>query len=197
MLTQEDSLEKMVRVILQKKDTKFVLCGHSLGAWVAQAAAIQAPDRVEKLILMGAWSGEVSSELINLFNSILARLEKGEQNNLLEELIPSIIHSSRLQDQGLLQIIRTMHHQFPKSGLINQVKAEIQGGDLLTFLDQIKCPTLLIHGREDAFFSIEHQMSMVNRIPHAKFTIIENCGHMIPIEHPEATTALIRLWLTL
>ena len=40
--------------VLNQAPDKFILVGHSFGGWIAQWIAIQAPQRVSKLILIGA-----------------------------------------------------------------------------------------------------------------------------------------------
>ena len=64
-------------------------------------------------------------------------------------------------------------------------------------LAKIQCPTLVVKGQDDTSFTMEQQMEMVNGIPHAKFTLVPNSGHMIMIERPEAVSALVRLWVNI
>ena len=57
------------------------------------------------------------------------------------------------------------------------------------------CPTLVIHASEDKRFSFEMNKEIANAIPRAKFSIIDDCGHMSPMESPQAVTTLMRYWL--
>jgi pimeloyl-ACP methyl ester carboxylesterase len=36
---------------------------------------------------------------------------------------------------------------------------------------------------------------MADRIPHARFVVIENCGHLSTLERPDEVTAALRDWL--
>jgi pimeloyl-ACP methyl ester carboxylesterase len=36
---------------------------------------------------------------------------------------------------------------------------------------------------------------MIAALPNAKLVLIEECGHMAPLERPHATTAVMRYWL--
>ena len=116
---------------------------------------------------------------------MLKRIQKGESEMLLDELRPGIIHPDRHQDHILLQQIKNSQANFPVSGLINQTLVEINGGDTWASLDKIRCPTLIIHGRQDSFFTLEEQQAMASKIPNAKLTIIEDCGHMMHVERPQ------------
>ena len=62
-------------------------------------------------------------------------------------------------------------------------------------LPAIHCPTLIIVGREDTLAPLELSQEMAHAIPHAKLGLIEQCGHYSPMEHPQAVTVLMRLWL--
>ena len=52
-------------------------------------------------------------------------------------------------------------------------------------LAELDVPTLLIHGREDPIFPVAWSERAAERIPEAKYTIVERCGHWPPREHSE------------
>lgn len=64
-------------------------------------------------------------------------------------------------------------------------------------LKSITCPTSIISGRQDRFFGLDEGQTIASHLANANMIIIEECGHMIPMEQPQATTALFRLWLEL
>lgn len=197
VITQEETIEKMAKRVLEEEEEEFVLCGHSLGGLVAQEVAIRAPERVKKMILVGTWRGNSSPELRQLFKVLLRRIENDELPQIIEEILPTAVHESRQDDLQLFSTMKKMFQAFPKKGFINQAKVEIACQDLSPSLKKIRCPTLVIHGRQDSLFSLEEQEAMAALIPQAVLTIIEECGHMIPLERPQAVTALVRLWLAL
>jgi pimeloyl-ACP methyl ester carboxylesterase len=59
----------------------------------------------------------------------------------------------------------------------------------------INCPTLLIWGREDDFAEIAHGSLMASRMPQANLVVLDDCGHLPPIEQPAAVTDAVRTWL--
>jgi pimeloyl-ACP methyl ester carboxylesterase len=50
-------------------------------------------------------------------------------------------------------------------------------------------------GREDALTPIEVNAEMARLIPGATWVIIEQSGHLVPMEQPVAASALLRYWL--
>jgi pimeloyl-ACP methyl ester carboxylesterase len=197
VVMDRDTIDQMADAVLAQMPDQVVLVGHSMGGWLAQHIAIKAPARVLKLILLATWTGASPPTLISTFKSFLKRIENGEQEKLFDEIRPTIVHPERINDRQLMNIIKESQKKFPKEGLIHQTKVEINGGDTTPLLHLIRASTLVIHARQDAFFSLEEHEKIARKIPHATLTIIENCGHMPQVEKPEAVTALMRLWIQL
>jgi len=68
--------------------------------------------------------------------------------------------------------------------------------DSSPLLAQIRCPTLVVVGRQDALTPPELSQEMASRIPGAKLEIIPDCGHLSTMEQPVAVNRAIRAWLT-
>ena len=62
-------------------------------------------------------------------------------------------------------------------------------------LAAISCPTAVIVGRQDAWSPLAQHEEMAALIPHAWLTVIEDCGHMSPVEQPEAVAEALVQWL--
>ncbi len=193
----QNTLEKMADAILKQAPDKFILVGHSLGGWLAQYIAIKVPTRVIKLILISTWCGRSDSSLDLLCQKNIRQIQTGKVTKLLNELRPMNVYSNRQSDKKFMEQIKDSQNQFPPTGMIAQLEVVLNGGDLENLLEQIKCPTLVIHGRYDAFFSLEDLQLLATKIPNAYLTIIEECGHLPSIERPEAVSSLIRLWVQL
>jgi pimeloyl-ACP methyl ester carboxylesterase len=48
----------------------------------------------------------------------------------------------------------------------------------LSRVDQVKCPALVIWGRQDKFLPVDHVDILKTHLPHAQYEIIESCGHV-------------------
>lgn len=197
VVTDQNDVEKMAQKVLEQAPERFILCGHSLGGWVAQHIAIKEPKRVSKLILLGSWRGECSQEGLSFYKKTLQSLLEGQTEKLLAEGRAWCVYPERRHDKEFMEFFKKSQEEFPVQGLINQTEAEIHSRPTTEWLHQIHAPTLLIYGRQDAVFSLQEQEEMAAAIPHAKLAIVEECGHMLSIECPQATTALMRLWIQL
>lgn len=195
VITKQNSIEKMAEEVISQASENFVLVGHSLGGLVAQMIAIHHPLRVKKLILLATWTGFSNPELIEFFKEMVKKIRNNERESLWNNIKSNLLYSKHYHRDKLLQKIHLCLSQFPTEGLINQTQAEIHAIDTSPSLHRIQCPTLIVHGRQDGFFSSKVHEQIRDQIPYSKLTIIEECGHMLSIERPEAITALLRLWI--
>jgi len=71
----------------------------------------------------------------------------------------------------------------------------LQTFDTYDRLPQIKCPTLVITGKDDALIPWENSRLIASRIPGAQLTILEPAGHCFWLEQPEQSRDAIRCFL--
>ena len=89
-----------------------------------------------------------------------------------------------------------MQSEVSEQILTRQCQFIIDNMDQTDALAQISAKTLFVHAREDGFFDEALTLQLVEQVPDASFTVVENSGHLMAMEQPEALTALTRLWLT-
>lgn len=63
-------------------------------------------------------------------------------------------------------------------------------------LPKIKCPTIVVCGRDDAATPLFLSDEMAKAIPAAALVVVEQCGHLVTMEKPEETNEILRLWLS-
>ena len=188
--SDEDTPEKMVQKVLHLAPPRFSLTGHSMGGWVALEVMRRARDRVEKLCLLNTTARSDSEEKLNRRKQWIQAVEKGGFHQVAEELTTAFVHRKEVRDAVLSMFLRQGPTIF-----INQERAMIMRQECFSILPKIKCPLLLIHARSDRNFSLEEQQEIAKKVPQAKVAIVEDAGHMMPMEMPQAVTALIRYWL--
>ena len=78
---------------------------------------------------------------------------------------------------------------------INHLESYLDDFNSEKFLNQIKCPTLVIAAKNDPIFSVEEHEHITKSIKDAKIAIIDDAGHHIMFEQPQALSTLLRYWL--
>ena len=76
-----------------------------------------------------------------------------------------------------------------------QIKALLDRPDARPLLPAIKCPTLVMVGRQDRWSPLAQHEEMAAAIPGAELRVIEDSGHMSPVEQPEQVTQALLSWL--
>ena len=64
-------------------------------------------------------------------------------------------------------------------------------------LPQIKCPTLIACGRQDGFSPPADHEAIAAAIPGARLAIIDDSGHFLPVEQPDALNKALREWFSI
>jgi len=62
-------------------------------------------------------------------------------------------------------------------------------------LEQIRCPALLLTGREDGWSGPAQHADMAGKIRGSRLVIVPDSGHMSTMERPAAVSAALRAWL--
>ncbi|HYD05378.1 MAG TPA: alpha/beta hydrolase, partial [Reyranella sp.] len=62
-------------------------------------------------------------------------------------------------------------------------------------LERITCPALVVACRQDRLRKLEETERMARHLPNARFEVIEDCGHMAPLERPHELAALLAGWI--
>src|SRR5258708_3501921 len=63
-------------------------------------------------------------------------------------------------------------------------------------LPKIKCPPIVVCGRDDVATPLAFSEEIATAIKSSELIVIEQCGHLITMEKPEETNAILRKWLS-
>jgi len=174
---------------------RFALAGLSMGGYVAFEIMRRAPERVSRLALLDTWARPDTEELLSRRRGLIELAEMGEFKGVTPRLLPLLVHEERLEDEALTKEVIDMAGRIGKAAFLDQQRAIMARPDSRPVLDEIDCPTLTLCGRQDALTSPEMHAEMADGIAGAALVVIEDCGHLSPMEKPEAVTAVLRYWL--
>lgn len=194
-LSQADSIEELARKVLdQAPDQHFALAGLSLGGYVALEIMRQAPQRVLGLALLDTSARPDDAAGKQGRQALMAKAEE-DFAAVLAGLLPKLLHPSHLADTGLLEVIRAMANSLGPAAFIRQQQAMLGRIDSRPGLAQIRCPTLVLCGREDAITTLALHQELAAAIAGAQLTVLDDCGHLSSLEQPEGVAQALALWL--
>lgn len=192
-LTRDDSIGAMAARVLASLPPRFALAGLSLGGYVALEIMRRAPDRVSRLALLDTSARpEPAGESENGSPSVAIEQPRRGGATPMTALL---VHPMRLGDRRLATILAAMADRVGRKAFLRQQQAILRRPDSWPDLVAIGCPTLLLSGRQDRLAPPELQQAMAKAIPGARQIVIEECGHLSPLEQPEKVTKALREWL--
>lgn len=173
-----------------------VLVGHSLGASVALKYALEYPDDVRALVLMGA-----DASLSHLAPRMLAAVELIQRVGL-ETWVgehwsknPPFAAGSIERAPEMLELYRDMLLANRQNDYIRTCRAIADAEDLAGRLGDVHQPTLVIVGGSDDRTLPEHGRELAARMPDAGFVELPDVGHSLPLEAPGAIAEAVGAFL--
>ncbi|WP_158785036.1 alpha/beta fold hydrolase [Pantoea sp. BAV 3049] len=194
-LSRDASLEEMATSVLSEAPARFTLVGFSMGGFVAREMIRQAPDRVERLILI-ATSSQQDSQQAQSFKASTAKslsASHGAFRGLGHKAIALSLSEKHADNERLQSQIHQMSLRMGKEAYCRQLLMARNSDTHL--LSQISCPTLVIAARQDRMRSVQESRTLHEHIPHARLEIIDDSGHMLPLEQPAALMQVMQRWL--
>jgi pimeloyl-ACP methyl ester carboxylesterase len=170
------------------------LVGHSMGGTVSLSVAIQDPDRVSSITVIGSpVVGTSLSLLLKLFGRrAIARLV---YHNLwmfqhsYRLLAPFYCRDPRWADMMDRDISKLTLESFLMS------IASLRCTDLRPALGQVPVPVMGMYGQRDIVVSPRQWKPLNEGIPHARVEIFPKAGHFIMLDEPKAFMDILQNFL--
>ena len=163
-----------------------VLLGHSMGGAVALRTALDQPDRVRALVLVGAGAhAEIPDALLEMERLVT----QGRERRQFRREAYSPATSGELMRKGFMQDLQTD----PRAGYGDLLA--LRDWDVRERLGELRTPTLVAVG-EDEFPRLRSgSEQLAEGIPGARHLVVPKAGHMLPLEQPEALAEAVAAFL--
>jgi len=187
---QDDTLEGMAKRVLSEAPERFVLIGFSMGGFVARVLTLMAPERVTAVAFVASSAREYSeAERARRLQGALP----GDRPRRANPGVALGLHPSRERDPVLLERLRDMQRRLGPE--VRARQSALIRKDGYSDLERIACPSLVVACRQDRLRSFGETERMARHLPNVRFEVIENCGHMAPLEKPHELATLLAEWI--
>jgi pimeloyl-ACP methyl ester carboxylesterase len=197
----ETSLEAMAHTVLSEAGGPIALAGHSMGGRVALEVCRLAPQRVVGLALFDTGflplpAGERGEMELQGRQSLLRMSIDYGMRHMLKEWVQGMVAKDRLDDGPLIGAIIDMMAKSTPEDFRHQIDALLGRPDASAVLRSFRCPALAACGVLDAWSPPAQHQQMAAMLHDSELVVIPDCGHMAPMEKPQAVTqALMDWWL--
>lgn len=186
--TRDDTVEAISRRILATAPPRFALVGLSMGGYVSLEILRQAPERVAKLALLDTSARPDTPEQTARRREQIALARNGRLGEVVDLTYPNLVAPERLHDAALLQITRMMAEAVGPEAFERQQNAIMTRPDSRPGLADIRCPTLVLVGEQDALTPPDRAREMSAGISGSRLVIVPACGHASCLERPQAVS---------
>ena len=174
------SVGDLLGVMDALKIQKATLIGLSAGSTIALDAALEVPDRVERMVLSGpAPSGYVSKTPLPFVPDMMRALKAGDYNKVADVLLATSVFASPPDAQPLVRQMVTENDRLwtARRDLMLAPKPAVDR------LETVRVPTLVLIGDKDEF-QREPAELLAARIPGARIVRIAGGGHLLNLTSP-------------
>ncbi len=195
-----DSVPAMAAAVLAQAPPQFVLVGHSLGGRVALEIMRTAAARVSALALLNTGyqpraAGAAGENEARERQALLERATALGMRAMGRVWVERMVHPARLGDSALIEAILGMIERCTPQVFAAQIRALLDRPDATAVLTAIRCPTLLLCGREDTWSPPARHEVMARLIRGSQLAVVAQCAHMSPMERPAEVCERLSQWL--
>ena len=170
-----------------------VLCGLSMGGYVAFAFYRKYPERVAGLLLAATRAGADSPEgKANRDKAMALAKEKGV-SAVVESMLPKMLSPKTYQARPeLVARVKAMMESTSPDGVLGDLAGLRDRPDSTPTLATIDRPTLILHGADDQLIPVSEAEAMHAGIKGSQLKILPDAGHLLNMEQPEAFNEAMR-----
>lgn len=191
----EMSAPEMARRVLELAPPRFALLGFSLGAIVGLEVIAQAPDRVERIALLGCNAHAMPPERATGRRMAVEKARREGTASHIADVWDASVPAWRHADIALRAELEAMAMSTLLTTFEEQIEISINRADQRDTLADIAVPTLVACGEEDRVCPPELSREIADVIPGARLAIVERAGHYLSLDQPEITAELLAEWL--
>ena len=189
-LASADSVEAMAELLLDQLPRRFSLVGFSLGAILAFELCRRAPQRIERLALIGANAGALDATRAR------QRLALA-QADFIDATWADAVAAVHRRDEALRRLLDDMAAATSADAYEAQTAVTATRQDSTADLGRIEVSTLVICGTEDRICPPAMSRGIAAAMPRACLVLIPGAGHYVTLEAPAAVADAMADWLAL
>jgi pimeloyl-ACP methyl ester carboxylesterase len=173
----------------------FAVAGLSMGGYVALEVMRQAAPRVIGLALLDT-NARADSEAATDDRRRMMKIAETDFERVVNALLPKLLLPAHMRDAAIVSTVKAMAKATGRDAYCRQQEAIIGRPDSRPHLAKIRCPTLILCGKEDALTPVALHQEMANAIAGSRLVVAEQCGHLSTLEQPRLVTLNLVHWLS-
>lgn len=182
----------LIRLLDDQQIDQVVVCGLSMGGYIAFELLRQVPERIRAAILCNTKPAADTAEARRGRDVMAAKARNEGARGIAEELVPRLLaHAARERQPEVVREVTEIVERQPVSGIVGALRALRERPDSTPLLGKIGIPVLVVAGDDDQITPAAGMREMARAIPGATFALIPDAGHLTPLEQPAVLTTVL------
>lgn len=192
VLTMALLADDIAALIAEEADGPAVVCGLSMGGYVAFELVRRHPERVRGLVLADT-RAEADSDEARENRLLMARTARSSGTRpIATAMVPALLAGSTREGRPeVVEKVRQMILGTPVATLVAALAGMAVRRDSTGSLGGISVPTLVLVGEDDGITPPDDARRMAAAIPDAALTVVPDAGHLSGLENPAAFNAAL------
>lgn len=177
--------------------SEWTIVGSSMGGFVGLKSALFRPHSISRLVLIGTSATRTDEQSALVLEAIKQLEGQDRVGHAWAEWAMRVCLADSFADGNPWVVAEWTERicQMSAANITQEFAASAARDDLVPRLEEIGCPTLVIHGSEDRAFTVEETKMWSSLIPECEVHILEGVGHFVSVESPVETERILRSFL--
>ncbi len=173
-----------------------IVCGLSMGGYIAFALYRKYPDLFRALILTSTRASADSPEGKANRDTAVKNVRELGVPSIADSMLPKTVSPVTFNsNQPLMNTIRDIMLETSINGVIGALQSMRDRPDSTPLLPKVKCPVLVLQGADDQLITVKEAELMQHQIPNSRLVVIPEAGHLLNLEKPDAFNQAVREFL--
>jgi len=170
-----------------------VVCGVSMGGYAAFAMIRRHPERIRAMVLADTRAGADSPEARANRAAQAEKVRRDGARAIADAVLPKLLGATSHRERPeLVARVRQMIEANPPRGITDALAGLAARADSTPSLREIRVPTLVVVGEEDAITPVAEAEALQRGIAGSRLAVIPRAGHLSSLENPEEFNRQLR-----
>jgi 2-hydroxy-6-oxonona-2,4-dienedioate hydrolase len=198
--------EHLLKLMTAMGHDRFAMAGSSYGGLIATLLALEAPDRVERLCVIGSSStfteGNAQAQALRAVLANATTALRAPTLDACRRRMANICFSAESVAEEILLVQATCYALPDRLGVFTDTiealiaTADVGAGSAHGRLCDLHMPTLVIVGRDDIRADWRAHEAGAAQMPKSRLAVFDKCGHLPYLEHPARFNDTLMTFLT-
>jgi 3-oxoadipate enol-lactonase len=185
-LQMDHAADALAALLQQLGVERVVVCGLSMGGYVALALLRGYPALLRALVLSDTRAGADSDEARRGRLDAAAQVEKDGTQELIDGMLPKLLSPhTRGRQPAVEQELRTMMESAPAPAVAAALLGMADRPDATPLLRSIRVPTQIMVGEDDEITPVNVAELLARGIPGSLLSVVPDAGHVPNLENPD------------